>query len=960
VVTADGRQIGNRFLLRAAGVGDILIAEAGDDGDPSDLALSDAAFPTAALPAGTLPVRALPDCALIAFTGDHATMERADVIGSADLDAWIVHVSDAVARAHGPHQGGRVFRAGDISSLPAGAEFRGGREPVWVEVTDGIALLFGDSAHGAVADRPWPLTGAAWVTTGETGATVRATTTEATLTQDGWREALRSWHRAMLATLASSLLMRETEEEDRVRRSTQWSAQVLRATQAGIGDTLSGRSHQRPRTGEEPLLAACRIVAGAMGFELSEQPARPSSQALGRLERIVHHTRTPARQVTLQGHWWRDQLGPMIAFRRDDGRPVALLPGSARRPGMRPFGTGLASSSTVRGKAEWAGRGYVLHDPSNGSVERLTRDAAATLDSSAYVLYPSLPDRPLRARDLLRFGLRETGRDIALMLFMGLISALLGLAIPAATAVLVDEFIPSRLETPLLQMGALMLLGVVVIVVVNVTQDLAQVRIAGRGANRLQPAVMDRTIRLPTDFLKHYTSADLAERVRVIDAIRAGLDAVVIDAMLTGLFSLTTLAFLFLVSPPLALVAMLLAVPMIVAAAWASQAQLPALRVVEARGAETAQLVYQLVDNISHLRAAGAEERAFARWGRLYQEYQTALLRATRIGSALAGFSAAYGVIGLAAFFVALQRLPSSGLSVGQMVMMVSIYGGFVGSATGFASGLQRVFHLQPKLQRARPLLAATPEVDPNRLDPGELSGRIEVSQVSFGYVEGAEPTVRDLSLTIEPGEFVALVGPSGCGKTTLLKLLLGFEHPRTGGVLYDGRDLRRLDMRALRRQIGTVLQSDRLMPGTLFENILGVSGRPNEDAWDAARQAGIAGEIEDMPMGMHTLLTDGGSTLSGGQIQRLLVARALIGDPRITFLDEATSALDNRSQAIVMESLARMAVTRVVIAHRLSTVRDADRIIVMESGRIVQTGRYDDLMRQPGLFADLVRRQEE
>jgi len=945
VVTANGRHVGNRFLLRAADVGDVLIAEVGGDDARSE--------PDIAAP---------PDCALIAFSGDHATLERADRVGPAELDAWISHVSDAVARAHGPHQGGRVLRAGDIAPLPAGAEIRGGRDPVWIEITDGAAYQFGDPARTVATDGPWPLTGSAWVTTGDAGAAVRVVATETILTHGGWRAALRAWHRAMLATLASSLLAREVAETERVQRSTAWSATVLRGTQAGIGDALSGHPGRRAPVAEDPLPAACRIVVRAMGFDLPEQPLRPASETLGRLEQIVRHTGIPARQVTLQGRWWRDQLGPMIAFRREDGRPVALLPASQHRSAAGPTGfpeRGV-SRTGVGGAGGWGAPAYVLHDPSDGSAEPLTGDRAATLESGGYVLYPSLPDTPLRVRDLLRFGLREARRDIALMLLMGLMSALLGLAIPAATAVLVDEFIPSRLETPLLQMGALMLLAVAVMVVVNITQDLAQVRIAGRGANRLQPAVMDRTIRLPIDFLKHYTSADLAERVRVIDAIRAGLDAVVIDAMLGFLFSFVSLLFLFLVSPPLALVALLLAVPMLVAATWASQAQLPALRVVEARGAETAQLVYQLVDNINHLRAAGAEERAYARWGRLYQEYQTALLRSARVGNALAGFSTVYGVAGLAAFFIALQRVPSSGLSVGQMVMLVSIYGGFVGSATGFADGLQRVFHLQPKLQRARPLLAATPEVDPNRLNPGELSGRIEISQVSFGYGESTEPVLRDLSLTIEPGEFVALVGPSGCGKTTLLKLLLGFEQPRTGGVLYDGRDLRRLDMRVLRRQIGTVLQSDRLMPGTLFENILGVSGRSNEDAWKAARQAGIAQEIEDMPMGMHTLLTDGGSTLSGGQIQRLLVARALIGDPRIIFLDEATSALDNRSQAIVMDSLARMAVTRVVIAHRLSTVRDADRIVVMESGRIVQTGRYEDLLRQPGLFADLVRRQEE
>jgi NHLM bacteriocin system ABC transporter ATP-binding protein len=917
---ADGRQIGNRFLVQAMAMGDLLVASPAAPGSASPAA------PDSASPAA-------PGCRLLAFAVGPARLERIAAPTPAMLDGWVGRLSDVVAEVHGRHQGGQLLLAEDQVSLNPGAELRGGREPIWAEVVEGGVVPFGGSAGLFPAGHVIPLTATAWFTAGPDGAVLAGMATARLLERPGWMTELTTWQNRMLVVLVDGLLAREAAEAARVQRTVQWSRDLLRATQSGVADTLTGRPAQPIPSREDPLVAVCRIVARSMGFELPEQPARPAAQPLGPLERIVRNTRTPARQVTLQGGWWRDQLGPMIAFLREDGRPVAVLP-------------------------ERRGR-YALHDPVTGDVRPLTREVAVQLDPSAYVLYPPLPDRKLRARDLLRFGLAHARNDVALMLVAGLIGSLLGLAIPAATAVLVDEFIPSRLDTQLLQMGALMLLAVAVMVVVQLTQDMAQLRIAGRGANRLQPAVMDRTIRLPIDFLNRFTSADLAERVRVIDAIRAGLDTIVIDAMLTGVFSLTSILFLFVLAPPLAAVAVLLTIPILIAAIWASKAQLPALAMSEARGAETAQLVYQLIDNISHLRSAGAEERAFARWGRLYREYQVALLRASRVGNRLSGFTTAYGIIGLALFFLALQAFRSAEMSVGEMVMIVSVYGNFIASATGFAGGLQQVFHLQPKLERARPLLAAEPEVDVTRLDPGELSGRIEVNHLTFGYPGAVAPVLRDISLAIEPGSLVALVGPSGCGKSTLLKLLLGFEQPAAGSVLYDGRDLKRLDMRAVRRQIGTVLQSDRLMSGTLFENILGVSGRGNEDAWQAARQAGIAEEIEAMPMGMHTLLTDGGSTLSGGQVQRVLIARALIGSPRIIFFDEATSALDNRSQAIVMHSLERMAVTRVVIAHRLSTVRNADRIIVMDSGNIVQSGRYDELIAVPGLFADLIRRQE-
>jgi ATP-binding cassette subfamily C protein len=248
--------------------------------------------------------------------------------------------------------------------------------------------------------------------------------------------------------------------------------------------------------------------------------------------------------------------------------------------------------------------------------------------------------------------------------------------------------------------------------------------------------------------------------------------------------------------------------------------------------------------------------------------------------------------------------------------------------------------------------------VDASKVDPGELSGRVEVDHVSFGYVDGAPPVLNDVSLTIEPGQFVAFVGASGCGKTTLMKIMLGFETPTAGAVFYDGQDLRKIDIQSLRRQVGVVLQAGALMSGSIGQNILGVTEGNSDDAWAAARLAGLAEDIEAMPMGMHTALTDGASTLSGGQTQRLMLARALVGRPRIIFLDEATSSLDNATQAVVMQSLQRIAVTRIVIAHRLSTIQNADRIFVFDAGRVAQSGTYAELAHVPGLFADLVRRQ--
>ncbi|HEU4454372.1 MAG TPA: ATP-binding cassette domain-containing protein, partial [Longimicrobium sp.] len=274
------------------------------------------------------------------------------------------------------------------------------------------------------------------------------------------------------------------------------------------------------------------------------------------------------------------------------------------------------------------------------------------------------------------------------------------------------------------------------------------------------------------------------------------------------------------------------------------------------------------------------------------------------------------------------------------------------------AAALMGALTVVPMYEQARPILETLPEVDTAKADPGVLTGAIDIERVTFRYTEDGPPILRDLTMRIKPGEFVAFVGPSGSGKSTLLRLLLGFEKPESGGVYYDGRELAGLDAQAVRRQIGVVLQNGRLMSGDLFTNIAGSSPATMEDAWEAARMAGFDEDIKAMPMGMHTVINEGASTLSGGQRQRLMIARAIVQRPRILFFDEATSALDNRTQAIVTESLDRLNATRIVIAHRLSTILHADRIFVIKAGRIVQTGTYAELIEQEGLFAELAKRQ--
>jgi ABC-type bacteriocin/lantibiotic exporter with double-glycine peptidase domain len=371
----------------------------------------------------------------------------------------------------------------------------------------------------------------------------------------------------------------------------------------------------------------------------------------------------------------------------------------------------------------------------------------------------------------------------------------------------------------------------------------------------------------------------------------------------------------------------------------------------------TRGLVLQLLTGLVKLRVAGAEGRAFERWASRYADGTHAHARTTRVGNAQTLFNGLFPLLTLLAVFTTVLAGSGPRPPIGDLLGFLAAFTAVVTAAMAAVTALAAVVKVFPALRRLQPILQAIPEARAARQHPGPLSGALAVEHVCFGYHPDM-PVLRDVSLHARPGEFIALVGPSGSGKSTLMRLLLGLENPTSGSVTYDCRDLATLDLQAVRQQVGAMLQSARLRPGTVLENIVGSSGWSVTEAWEAARLSGLAEDLERLPLGMETVIGRDGSGLSGGQRQRLLIARVLVRRPNALLFDEATSALDNRTQALVSDSLERLRVTRVVIAHRLSTIRNADRIYVLDAGRIVESGTYSELLRQGGLFAELASRQ--
>jgi ATP-binding cassette subfamily C protein len=733
-----------------------------------------------------------------------------------------------------------------------------------------------------------------------------------------------------------------------------------------------GTALERALGGEhDALVAAMRRVGRPLGLTIT-LPRSAAELAGGPVEAIARASRFRTRRVLLAGAWWEADAGPLLAFRQA-GRQAGDATGHA---------TGHATGDAAGGGARVpvallprAVGGYELWG-ADGRRERVTEEVNAQLDPQAYSFYRPFPNAALGVGDVLRFAVRGSGRDLALVAALGTVGGLLGMAVPLASQALFDVAVPSADRPLLLQLTvALVAIGVSA-AAFELTRAMALLRVEGRMGAVTQAALWDRLLALPLGFFRSYTAGDLAVRAMSIDAIRQTLTGSITAGLIGVAFSVFNFGLMFSLSTTLAwrgaaLIAFSLAVTL--ASAYV---QLRAQRAIVELRARTSGTLLQFLTSITKLRAAAAEMRAFSIWAAGFAAQRREQYRVGVTRNLYATFNAVFPIVASVVIFAAVG-MPGEGaqaapglagaagvppvpppLRTGEFIAFLSAFGACLSATLAAGSSLVSALAVVPMYEQARPILTATPEITAARRDPGALHGDVDVQRVVFRYRPDAPAVLRGVSFQVQRGEHVALVGPSGSGKSTLIRLLLGFESPESGAIYLDGQDIAGLDAHAVRRQIGVVLQNGRVSAGDIYTNIVGSSLATVEQAWEAAEMAGLADDVREMPMGMHTVIGEGAGTLSGGQRQRLMIARALVHRPRIILFDEATSALDNRTQAVVTESLARLHVTRIIVAHRVSTVMGADRILVLAGGEVVQSGTYDELLRAPGLFAELSRRQ--
>jgi NHLM bacteriocin system ABC transporter ATP-binding protein len=871
-----------------------------------------------------------PDTQLVQV--DRSRLEREPPGEVASLmDHWVIKFSSALAQDL-PPQGSEQLEPIEEALLEEGRMAYARKNVLWVKHLEGSSQWMGLPALSLTGDGFFPITNRTWLQS-ISRSKLCVVDTETLIRQDPAWSGLDRFHGLALDCIALSAAQAEQAEQKRLRAKAQaerWAVESAFSRLAAVLEpqaALPFASEVDGRT--DPLLAACRLVSQPLGLTIQPPPDAQGDP----LKNIARASRIRVRQVALRGEWQCADNGPLLAY-REDGQPVALLPTSPNS--------------------------YELVDPVAQTRTPVTPEVATSLAPLAHVFYRPFPEQALTALDLIRFGFRGGKNDLRMVVLMGIAAGVLGTAIPLATGVLFDSVIPGAERGQLLQVGLALLVSILAACLFQIAQNVAVLRLEGRWDVSILAAVWDRLLRLPASFFRRYSSGDLAERAMGVDVIRRTLSGTAISSILAGVFSLFSFGLLFYYDAGLAWVATGLALISIAATVAAGVLQMRHQRTLADLQGRISGMILQFVTGIAKLRVAGVEDRAFALWAREFSAQKTVAFKARSVANSLSVFNSVYPVLTSMAIFamIAFAGESQAELSTGDFLAFITAFSQFLVASLAVSSAFISALNVVPIYERAQPILQTLPEVDLAQSDPGDLTGEVEISHVVFRYKENEPLVLKDVSLHIEPGEFAAIVGPSGCGKSTLMRLLLGFETPLAGVIYYDGQDLAGLDVERVRHQLGVVLQNGQLIAGDIFTNIVGSSSLTIDDAWEAARMVGLDEDIEQMPMGMHTVLSEGGGTLSGGQRQRLLIARAVVNKPRILFFDEATSALDNRTQALVSESLEHLQATRIVIAHRLSTVINADRIFVVDDGEVIQSGTYEELMNQEGLFAELARRQ--
>ena len=856
-------------------------------------------------------------------------------------DTWLTAITDSLSRFVGRIPRPTALAEPGLTQSLAPCTLSVRRGVVWVsqpppgastfmDIVDQAERVEGGDPRQAVI----PLTRTSWLTL-FAEATLSGRSTE-TLAREGvLLPALASFHAVALTLERINRRLAVVDEANLERARTTSRRTAERAARKQLFNIYDLPIDRDTDVADTALTDALEIIGRHEGIDF-KIPARrgPSDTQIGLVD-VLDASGVRARRIRFndQRGWWRGDSNAILAFRGEDGQPVALLPGMFGR--------------------------YREVDPVSKRSARVTAERAGALANEAWMFYRPLPAGKAKPADLLAIALHGSAADLVRLVIAGLPGGLIKLA-PAVALGFVANHVAASGSAGALYAVAVAVAGLGLLgAMLHLLQSTAMMRLEGRSASRVEAAFWDRLMRLPPSVLHRHPSGDLAMSGMTFQNLRDGLQGVVADSLLSVVFLLPVFAVIFFYDATLGIGALVFSLASLLLTVFLGLRQIsPYGRMISA-GRRVAGRLFQIVGGITKLRVENAEGSAFAIWARDYREQKRAELELGGLEGHSRAFGAALPYIAAGALLLAVVTLGDRDVPVGDFLVVYTVFIAFQSAVARLGESFGTVAATLPAFEQMRPLLSAEPETEVEGEPVDYLGGEVLFDRISFRYDPDGPLILDDVTIRARPGEFVAIAGESGAGKSTLFRLALGIDRPTAGAIYYDGRDLRHLNLKQVRRQIGAVPQSVGLHPQDLWDNVVSHhDGVATPDVWKAVGIAEMEEQIKAMPMGLMTMVGTSGAVLSGGESQRVTIARSVIGSPRIMMFDEATNWLDNESQAKVMQNLTALTSTRVVIAHRLSTLEQADRIYVLQAGKVVQSGSFKDLMEVDGVFRELVRRQ--
>ena len=717
--------------------------------------------------------------------------------------------------------------------------------------------------------------------------------------------------------------------EEQIKLRSEKDGEALDEALKNVSAMIEGKKRRSFSDDREKIKSALDEILAYYGVRPRDIP-HDVKEVDDQIEYSCRQSGIMYRSVKLEKGWYRDAAGAMLG-RLKSGEVVALLPDKLGR--------------------------YGFFNPNTQKRVKLNRKTQELFEEDAYCFYKPFPLKKIGIRDLIKYIFSTI--DVSVIVYIvaiTLFATLVGMITPKITKILFSDVLESKSLQLLLSVACFYVCTSLSLLLIRGIKSLLMNRVSIQMDVSVQAATMARVLSLPPNFFKNYSSGEITSRAQSVNSLCTTLVQTFLSTGLTSLFSLLYITQVFVYAKELVVPALCVTIATLVFSVVSSLVQMKISEKQMELSGKMSGLTYQIITGVQKIKLSGSEKRVFARWLNHYSEEAKLTYNPPKFLLFNGVISTAISLVGtIVMYFFAVQ----SNVSVADYTAFNSAYGMLSGALMSVAGIALTAARIKPVFEMAKPIMNAEPEISEGKQTVTKISGSIELSHVSFRYDVNSPLVVDDLSLKIRPGQYVAVVGKTGCGKSTLLRLLLGFEKPQKGAVYYDGKDLETLDLRSLRKKIGVVTQNGKLFQGDIYSNI--VISAPYlsvDDAWKAAEIADIAEDIRKMPMGMHTIISEGAGGISGGQKQRLMIARAVAPNPKILMFDEATSALDNITQKKVSEALDGLKCTRIVIAHRLSTIKQCDRIIVLDGGKIVGDGTYDELLAKKGYFYELVERQ--